>query len=491
MALVVLAPAVRPSRRAVAANLVAGLGLAAALGGWYGACDLKATYGVAVDVWSTRDSYMRHGSLPSFLQRMQELEPKVPAGYSAQGAAQTRAELAAAWDEAHPGYPQTLEEARALLAREAGLGQLPHVVVVMNESFSDLSMYPGVTGYAGTGQFDAVDAALRGLVYTSVRGGGTCNFEFEYLTGATLGSLGGGVYPYMFYDLTGAASLPRHFAAMGYATAAVHPESPTNWRRDVVYRQLGFDRFLAQDAFGADAQTLRGMVTDRETYDVVLDLLAQAQGPQFVFDVTLPNHGGYETGLLDAYPYDGVRVGGVEVAGMSEYLSCVDASQDDLAYLLAELEAFDEPVLVVFFGDHQPGFNDAIAEAAYGVEVDALSIDQVQQRFAAPYFVWANYPLELPDTPGAAGGELHMSLGYLMATTAYAAGLPLSDWQKALLQLQAQMPAVNLNGYMDADGAWYWIGQDGPAAGAYSTYALLQYDMLFGARDQDAGEAVR
>ncbi len=486
-ALMALMPSPRLTRLRVAVNLVAGLAVAALLVAWYDTHDLSADYGVEVDVWSTRESYETFGTVPSFLQRMQEIEPSAPAGYSAEAAARLQSDLAAAWDADHPGYPQTLAEAYAYQERTTGSDELPTVVVVMNESFADLSAYPGVEGYDGLSAFDAIDAVWRGQVFTSVRGGGTCNSEFEYLTGATLGSLGGGVYPYMFYDLGGVESLPAYFSALGYATAAVHPAEAANWRRDVVYNQLGFDQFLSEAQMPEDAATLRDLITDRVTYDAVLDLLRADDAPQFVFDVTLQNHGGYDTGLLDAYPYDGVTVDGTAIEGMSEYLSCIDASQQDLGYLLEELSQLDRKVILVFFGDHQPGFNDQIAEAAYGVSVDDLSLDQVQQRYETPYLVWANYDLEAPDLDGSCGTDL--SLGYLMAQTAYAAGLPLTEFQKALLQLQAEMPAVNLNGYRDADGTWYWIGQDGPAKEAYDAYALLQYADLFDSEGNQAFDA--
>lgn len=515
-AVALLVPSPRLTRMRVAANLVLGCAMAALLVNWYNTHDIEKDYGVKVDVWSTRESYETFGTVPSFLQRMQEVKPRVPEGYTTEKAAELQAALAAAWDEEHPGYPRTLEEARAYQERTTGSAELPSVVAVMNESFSDLSIYPEVEGYDGlplpggveaavvlpAGDepmgdsgvavgfvdhggpllFDALGVQESGEVYTSVRGGGTCNSEFEYLTGATLGSMGGGVYPYMFYDLDEVESLPAYFSALGYATSAIHPAEASNWRRDVVYRQLGFDRFLSEDAMPTGADTLRDLITDRVTYDAILDLLDDDEDtPQFIFDVTLQNHGGYDTGLLDSYPHDGVTVGGEVIEGMSEYLSCIDASVDDLAYLLERLAALDRKVIVVFFGDHQPGFNDQMAEAAYGVEVGDLTLDQVQQRFETPYFIWANYEMDAEDLEGGA-----LSLGYLMAQTAYAAGLPLTDFQKALLQLHGEMPAVNLNGYSDADGTWYWIGQDGPVRDAYDAYAVLQYADLF---DEDGNGA--
>ena len=490
-ALLCLMPSVRLTRKRIAFNVVAGLLCVALPVSWYHDHDIEKDYGVKVDVWSTRESYQEFGSVLSFLQRVQEVEPSVPVGYSTEAADELQDSLARAWDRTHPGYPATLEEARRFQKERTGSEELPTVIAIMNESFSDLSTYPGIENYAGLPAFDAIDAIGRGELFTSVRGGGTCNSEFEYLTGTTLGSLGGGVYPYMFYDLENVESLPKYFSSLGYDTTAIHPAAASNWRRDVVYLQLGFDDFLSEASMPVGAQTLRDLITDRVTYDAILDLLKTSEDPQFIFDVTLQNHGGYDTGLLDSYPYDGVTVNGEVIEGMSEYLSCVDASQDDLLYLLDQLKKLDRKVVVVFFGDHQPGFNDQIAEAAYGVEVGELTLEQVQQRFETPYFIWANYD-GAGEGEGDVGGapvRADMSAGYLMAQTAYAAGLPLTDFQKALLQLSTEIPAVNLNGYQGADGTWYWASQDGPARKAFEDYAFLQYADLFDAKGNSAFDA--
>ena len=123
-----------------------------------------------------------------------------------------------------------------------------------------------------------------------------------------------------------------------------------------------------------------------------------------------------------------------------------------------------------------------------------MSLDQVQMRFATPYCIRANYDLGIEGaeaTSIAAGNSadyapastadtrLDLSLGYLMAQTARVTGLPMTDYQKALLQLETQMPSVNLNGYQDDRRWWFWIGMDGPAKQAYDQYAILQYANLF------------
>lgn len=440
---------------------------------WYATTNIGEKYDIDVDVWSSEVSYMTYGAVPCFLERLQEVQPEPPAGYSAQETDDLIVDLAAQWDAEHPGYPNSL----AQYYQDRSGEEAPSVVCVMNESFSDLNMYEGVEGYEGTTYVDSLDALLQGVLYVSARGGGTCNTEFEFLTGSSLGMIGGGVYPYMYYDLSGAESLPRLFNALGYTSTAIHPCAASNWRRDVVYDELGFSYFLSESYFGGNVATLRDKIRDSETYAAVLDVLAQ-DGPQFVFDVTYMGHGGYTTGLLDSYPYDSVTVNGESIEGMSEYLSVIDAAEVDLAWFLGELEKLDKHVIVVFFGDHQPGFNEELAVAAGQDDPDSL--EQVQRRFSTQYFVWANYDLDGSHRDSACDSTCDLSVGYLGAQTMYELSLPLSDMQKAHLRLMETMPATNLNGYFDsADGMWYWNGLDSPIKDVYDDYAFIQYRNLF------------
>ena len=458
----------------VAVNVVLACLCAAGLVFWYNNTDIEEDCDIHVDVWSNETSYMTYGAVPCFLQRLQEITPAAPDGYTAEGADELTYTLARQWDEEHPGYPQSLTDYFSSLDSD---DDAPSVVCIMNESFSDMSTYEGVVGYDGTTYVNGLETAQSGKLYVSARGGGTCNTEFEFLTGSSLGMVGGGVYPYMYYDLSGVESLPGLFAHLGYTTTAIHPCAASNWRRDVVYTQLGFDTFLSEDYFSDDAQTLRGKVRDSETYSAVLDVLQQ-DGPQFVFDVTYMGHGGYTTGLLDSYPYDDVTVNGQSIEGMSEYLSLMDAAEEDLEWFLDELSKLDRKVVVVFFGDHQPGFNDQVDEASRdGAE---STLEDVQHRFSTQYFVWANYDLQTQED--VSGVSTDTSVCYLGTQAMYQLGLPLSDRQKAQLQLAKDMPATNLNGYCGADGTWFWNGEESPVKWAYDDYAWIQYRNLFDKR---------
>ena len=81
-----------------------------------------------------------------------------------------------------------------------------------------------------------------------------------------MANLGTGVYPYTIYNLTDTEDLAAQFKELGYDTTAIHPNHATNWNRENVYSDFGFDRFLSI-AYYKLAETLRGMVTEAATYD--------------------------------------------------------------------------------------------------------------------------------------------------------------------------------------------------------------------------------
>lgn len=478
---IAMLPAAKATKRSVAIDVSAGAAILVAFSMWFGAVDIEKDYGCRVDVWSSLDSYQQNGSLLCFLQRSQLIAPHAPEDYSPQEAAAIRAEKAAIAmaDQAVEDSPATAPDVR------------PAVVAIMNETFSDLSRYPNVAQtYAGTVAFDRIDALVKGDCYVSAMGGGTCNSEFEFLTGSTMGLLGAGVYPYMLYDLRGADNLARYLSSIGYKTSAIHPAQKENWRRDRVYRQLGFDEFYDIDSF-EDAEMFRGMVSDASTYDLILDLLNRDDDPRFIFDVTIASHGGYDTGGVDEQYMVHAPLDGIEYDDVNEYLGCIERSQVELVEFLDKLRELDRPVIVCFFGDHQPGFVEWLSNEAYGAneadegEADGVQsaaeaptgIDLVQERYVTPYMIWTNNPelRQASDEPRVAD----TSLNYLGAILLRAAGLPLDEYFAFTLAVRDDIPAINLNGYQDAQGEWHWHGDTAARSEAYRQLSMVEHANLF------------
>lgn len=504
VALAKLCPQRKRARWDVAANVLAAALLVCLGTMQYQAIDIKSDCDVAVDVWDVRGSYATQGTALCFLSRAQELTPKPPEGYSAEA---VDAILAPFAEDPLTGTDGTVAESpspdttgnqssAAPTTGDAAPEQPealpydgPNVIAIMNETFSDLSEYPGLEGTSAAPTFFhevADDSLAAGDVYVSAMGGGTCNSEFEFLTGASMGNMGGGVYPYVLYDLEGVDNLASYFRGLGYGTHAIHPAEAANWRRDRIYEQLGFDTFDDITTM-EDADAFRDLVTDRATYERVLEKIDEGEGPQFVFDVTIQNHGGYDTGLVPAADAVHLESDEVENPEVDEFLAAIRRSDEDLRWLVEELNARDEPTIVVFFGDHQPGFADWLFEETFGKPVEEADLEEVQARYRTPYFIWANAAArgKYGDTLARIENADVTSLNYLSNLLLDATGLPRDSRALYRSALRQALPAVNLNGYRDAEGTWHWFGEtvetdaQQKAEDALKSYAIVQYDQLF------------
>lgn len=473
-------PGRRSSRKALAANAAAniatGLVLIAGLSHTYNTVKLEEVLAYSYDRWMPIGTYQTLGFVPAFVEIVQDLAIPVPENYSAAAAEETESGLVAQFESSLAITPE----------RQAASTQFeelqPTVIAVMNETFTDLSMYEELrtAGYNGPEFYNSLAGTLqRGSLLVPAFGGGTANSEFEFLTGNSISFIGTGKYPYQLYDLTESNSLAKQFAEIGYTATAMHPENPVNWKRSTAYEQLGFDSFLSIGDFEG-APWYHSGVTDGATYDKILELLEQDAAPQFILDVTMQNHGGYGAGSVPAGDEVNLHVEGIEdgdfYTQLGVYLACIEKSDDDLAYFIEQLSALDRPVVLVFFGDHQPGFSATLDEAFYSGE-EAWSREM--RKYESTYMVWANYEV--------AGGALDVSQvsssSQLAAQVLYRIGAPLTDRQKADLVLAQAVPAVGLSGYAGSDGLRYALDPSSPYYEMVNQVQTIQY-LEFGSKMQ-------
>ena len=444
--------------------------------------DYYHTLYIQVYSWRPLESYYRQGFLPSFISGAQTIKPSKPEDYTVSSAKKLISEYAKEYDDNNQtgGSSATRLEATKQFDEEK-----PTVIAVMNETFSDLSIYQNMhADYQGPTYFKSIDDCLsHGRLYVSAYGGGTANTEFEFLTGNSMAYLGSGVYPYTTYDLTDTENLAAQFKSLGYYTTAMHPNHGTNWNRENVYKDFGFDQFLTINDF-QNAETLRGMVTDKATYDKILELLDTNSNPQFIFDVTMQNHSGYDTGLI---PYDkqmSLNIDGEFNSNVNEYVSLIQQSDEALKYFLNKLSKLDRKVVVVFWGDHQPFFPDTYNDRWFTNEDDATHQERLWQT---SYIIWANY-----DVAGNSqtSHEEDLSSNYLSSELMKLIGAPLTDYQKAHLTLRQSLPALNSVGYEDSQDRWLLSSSKSDEAyndtiaaaceKARSDYHAMQYYMMFG-----------
>lgn len=415
--------------------------MAAAYSSW----DTKL--GITIEHWSSYVVYARNGSILSFILEGQEMYVRAPEGYEPREA-----------------------EAR-LDSYECGESlKQPTVIVIMNESFSDLSQFLDFGGEECLTDWNCMDCVMRGNAYVSTYGGGTCNSEFEFLTGNSMANFPENICPYTMYNFGDVFNLARVFRDHGYNTIAIHPDNKNNWNRSSVYSAMGFQRFISIDQM-AEADRIRACVSDRSNYDRVIQEYEESKSPVFIFNVTIQNHGGYESqeALGDIEPVV-VGEGYRQYTDLITYLTLIRESDRAFRYLVDYFAEVDEPVIICMFGDHQPGGLNRELINGFSDET-AQDVDVVQRRYCVPYLIWTN----------AAGGDipsgLHkdMSLNYLGANVLAAAGIE-TPYTEYLLELQQNLPVINGIGYMDRNTEWH--NHD-----TYNTYAAeyrkMGYYMMF------------
>ncbi len=433
-------------------------------------------FGIQLHTWKPLTSYYSQGFLPTFISSAQKMVPPKPKRYSGTETAQLIKHLAHSWKSGKQG-----EESAARAAAVEQFNQIkPSVICIMNESFADLSIFDGLgCGYQGPTRFKSIDdALLQGVSYMSAFGAGTCNSEFEFLTGHSMAYLGSGVYPFMTYNLAPTENLARQFKKLGYHAVAMHPNHATNWNRENVFADMGFDEFLSIKDF-ANAQELCGKVTDAATYNKCLEVLRANDGPVFIHDVTMQNHSGYATGLVPADKQLYLPTSGVtpEVqTWTNEYCSLME--QSDIAFdkFLSELRELDRPVVVVMYGDHQPFFTDRYNDLLFDGEDDVMHAERLWQT---RYVVWANYDVAGNDQKSK---ELDTSINNVGALMVNAIGAPLTAYQRARLTNRKNLPTINVVGLQDAQNSWYTLeSNDLPQKTATAADRLqrMQYRTLF------------
>ena len=320
------------------------------------------------------------------------------------------------------------------------VAETPDIVVIMNESFADLRCYGAQIAPEIYRDWDEILArSAHGTAYSSVFGGNTPNAEYEFLTGDSLLFYTGTPIPYETAIRQDVPALPGLLAQLGSGTVAMHPNEGIVWSREQVYPKLGFGRLV----FLADyenTEMLRRYVSDQANYSQVLRVLEEADGPQFLFNVTIQNHGSYEeedfadlNALLDS------RTGCSQTC---QYLTLVKESGAALKEFLQQLEQRPRKTYVVFFGDHQPWVDEAFY-SQYESGQDA----QEHLRYQVPYFIWCNQSQEEQQLPLCGLNDLQLYL-------AGQAGLPLTGYQKLLAQVAQRYPVVCAQGVMAADGSW-------------------------------------
>lgn len=351
---------------------------------------------------------------------------------------------------------------------DANNKDLPNIIVIMDEAFSDLSVVGDLETNEDYMPFmhkmqQGADNTITGYAQVSVCGGNTANSEFEFLTGNTMSFLPSGSIPYQQYITKDTPSLASYLASLGYETYAQHPYYASGWNREKVYPLIGFEHLNFIDDY-ANKTYVRKYVSDDADMQHIIDTYENKEDgkPAFIFNVTMQNHGGYTDAFSDLS--EDVHATNYNSEVLDRYLSLIRLTDQSLEKLVDYFSNVDEKTVIVFFGDHQP--NDTVAAQVQDSMLlpgESVPDEQLRKRYLVPYLVWANY-----DIDGAT--QQNTSLNYLSAEVLKAAGVPTDAYQNFLLDLQKSYPVMSAAGRTDASDA---------DENMLSTYKKLQYYNLF------------
>ncbi len=458
---------------------------------------VQSFFGMDTTLFTLNVLYRNNGIAAAFLGNLRFLNIEQPSGYSVDKveALMKQVEADEQGEEDAKNEPETDAQGETVQATQAetnataeteapaSSGQYPNIVVIMNEAFSDLSVWGDFATSEEVMPFfkSLQQEAVGGELYVSVKGGNTANTEFEFLTGDTMGFLPKGSIPYQQYINDETPSLASYLKTLGYSTTAIHPYNRTGWDRDTVYEKFGFDEFLDKDSFSSPYR-LRGYISDKSAFDKIREQFSIKGDDErkFIFEVTMQNHGGYSRETPDFNIYltlPEVTGKTTSVVATEKYLTLINQTDRALEELIDYFKEQDEPVIVVMFGDHQPSdyITNVIQRICGATTSDSLS--DLEQGYRVPFVMWSNYGLEHKYYDG-------ISVNYLSSILMENAGIPLTGYQTFLKKLMETLPVINANVYRDVDGNFYNY-EDDAYSGELKDYQMLQYNHLVDKKHRD------
>lgn len=416
------------------------------------------TYAVKPYLWDLAASEKDHGALLDFAAGLPFLKVQKPEGYQQQIAADTELEKGNAGGQSLKiGTPENMQK--------------PHIIAIMNESFSDFRKLGLVeTSREIMPNWDKRNEnVIKGFASVPIFGGLTANSEFEFLTGFSNVFFPSGTIPYQNYVKQGTPSLNSQLQKQGYTSVFIHPMDSSGWNRKNVYQLLEFDDAIYLEDM-ENPEILRSAVSDRGNYKILIEEFEKRkkEGPVFLFNVTMQNHGGYSGSGMEN-PIQ-ITSPGEDFVQAEEYLTLIEESDKALEELLQYFEKEEEPVVVCFFGDHYP----MVEEELYN-ELTATSTgnqaEKTALKYQVPFMIYANYDITEKEYE-------NISLNYLSALLCETAGIPLTDYQKYLENLYESYPVVNVYGVKNSQGEWFtW--DEALQFEEIQEYEKIQYRNLF------------
>ena len=457
--------------------------------------------------WDYNENVTGVGYLPYFFSNMDSTTRIVVEGYSSVevdnilGKYSGEASDSSSIDDVNSSSDDKIEQGGA----QNSSVQKTNIILIQNEAFSDLAITKDIETDQDYMPFihSLKENTQKGFLNMSITGGPTSNTEFEVLTRSSLQYFPYGSVPYTQYLKQNIPSLTETLnnQTNDYHTFAYHSYYSSGYNRNSVYDYIGFDEKAFENSFLEDypkSDLPRGYLSDEANYKRVISMYESnkaSDNPFFCFNVTIQGHGGYTGGPFDLK--ENVKVTNFEATdSINTYLSCVKMSDAAFKGLVEYFEKVDEPTIIFMYGDHQPSWDDPAQEL---LDAHPAWEDESMQRLSeyyVPYIIWANYDIEEFDNMGQWSGDVGkklpkqdiklnvLSTNYVGSTLLRLAGAELSDYDRFLLDLHEDYPAITAIGIWDKNGNYYVDAESVPDTEKLEELRKIQYNLIFDKEDK-------
>lgn len=335
-----------------------------------------------------------------------------------------------------------------------------NIIVTFSESFFDISVIEEDVTFSNpvTSNFNRLkEEGIFVNMITPSYGGISANVEFEFLTGYSLDFFGKGYTPFMsLYNNDRVAdrlSLVKELRNNGYYTKVVFGKDFFN--SEHVYERLGINEYEEKN----DKAHRKGYYTsDEYLIDGAIEALQNKKEDEklFYMNCTIESHMPFVEAKYDNYDFE-IESSSLNPAQMSVIKSyaqsCYDADKE-LGRLYDFIQTFEEPTIIVFYGDHLPYLSDPdtsedlLNELKYFNTGDDL-LDSYR-KYNTQALILANFDM------GENENMDYLSPDLLLPTITNKMGLDLSSYYKWLYDHKNALPSSNYLVSQDIDGKLYW-----------------------------------
>ncbi len=418
--------------------------------------------GVDFVLWNQNENYASNGFVLGFISNLDTTVMEKPKNYSKENMLQIANDIKKQYS-GNIGNQKKKEK--------------PNIIFVMSESFWDPTKVTNLSFSEDPvpNLHHYIENFPGGQTISPTFGGNTANVEFEALTSYSMSLLKPGSIPYqqVITNKKEVPSIPTALKKEGYYTSAIHSFGRTFFKRDDVYKVLGFDKFNAEDTMenvDIDGDYISDLAMSKE---IIAELEEQKQ-PTFIHAVTMQNH----------FPFTEGRFGEnlIEISGLENeeskgeletYTEGLRRSDEALQYLIEQLDNLDRPTLLVFFGDHLPslGTNKSFYKENGYITNEKTPSERLAMA-QTPLLMYANF--DMPNDNLGLVSPIHFSnliFDY--------AGLNKSLFYQFLSELYKEIPVLRDELKVDKNGE---VINDltKKQKEMLEQYKMLQYDLLVG-----------